>query len=79
MNRTKDNILGHDGDALLSEKNIRPLNFKKKLSESDSVRPCLVTGTKKTLKKKRLRFPDYRAVYDERNVLKRERERKLEK
>ena len=45
MNRTKDNILGHDGDALLSEKNIRPFEFLKNLSESDSIRPCLVTDS----------------------------------
>ena len=43
MNRTNDKILHHDDDALLSEKHIRPFEFLKNLSESDSIRPCLVT------------------------------------
>ena len=46
MNRTNDNILDHDDDALLSEKHIRPFEFLKKLSESDSIRTCLVTANK---------------------------------
>ena len=45
MNRTNDNILDHDDDALLSEKHIRPFEFFKNLSESDSIRTCLVTDT----------------------------------
>ena len=43
MNRTNDNILDHDDDALLSEKHIRPFEFFKNLSESYSIRFCLVT------------------------------------
>ncbi len=43
MNRTNDNILDHDDDALLSEKHIQPFEFLKKFSESYSIRFCLVT------------------------------------
>ena len=43
MNRTNDNILDHDDDALLSEKHIRPFESFKNLSESYSIRFCLVT------------------------------------
>ena len=43
MNRTNDNILDHDDDALVSEKHIQPFEFLKKFSESYSIRFCLVT------------------------------------
>ena len=50
MNRTNDNILDHDDDALLSEKHIQPFEFLKKFSESYSIRFCLVTEFCKTEK-----------------------------